>query len=110
MGPIKNQHVNGSKCGCCWSFATIAVVESINAMATGQMDVLSEQQLIDCDRSGGRRWVAWGMHSTQGSNCQTPVDLDGQQCGRNSPHPAAAYISEGCYSHGMTPVLRIIPH
>lgn len=52
VGPIKNQHVNGSKCGCCWSFATIGVVESINAMATGQMQALSEQQLIACDKKG----------------------------------------------------------
>lgn len=44
--------VNGSKCGCCWSFATVGVVESINALATGQMDVLSEQQLIACDKKG----------------------------------------------------------
>lgn len=51
VGPIKNQHVNGSKCGCCWSFATIAVVESINALATGEMQVLSEQQLIACDKA-----------------------------------------------------------
>ena len=52
VGPIKNQHVNGSQCGCCWSFATIGVVESINALATGKMDVLSEQQLIACDKKG----------------------------------------------------------
>lgn len=52
VGPIKNQHVNGSKCGCCWSFATIGVVESINALATGKMEVLSEQQLIACDKKG----------------------------------------------------------
>jgi len=50
VGPIKNQHVNGSKCGCCWSFATVGVVESINALATGHLDVLSEQQLIACDK------------------------------------------------------------
>jgi len=52
VGPIKNQHVNGSKCGCCWSFATVGVVESINALATGHLDVLSEQQLIACDKKG----------------------------------------------------------
>lgn len=52
VGPIKNQHVNGSKCGCCWSFATIATVESMNALATGKMEILSEQQLIGCDQAG----------------------------------------------------------
>lgn len=53
VGPVKNQHVNGSKCGCCWAFATIGVVESINAMATGELVSLSEQQLLDCDHAGG---------------------------------------------------------
>jgi hypothetical protein len=63
VGPIKNQHVNGSKCGCCWSFATVGVVESINALATGHLDVLSEQQLIACDmkgeRAGSREYCCW---------------------------------------------------
>ncbi|KAK9830270.1 hypothetical protein WJX72_010697 [[Myrmecia] bisecta] len=49
VGPVKNQHVNGSPCGCCWAFATIGVVECINAMYTGSVTSLSEQQLIDCD-------------------------------------------------------------
>ena len=52
VGPVKNQHVNGSKCGCCWAFATIGVVECINAIATGQVVSLSEQQLLDCDHAG----------------------------------------------------------
>lgn len=37
---------------CSWAFATIGVVESINAMATGEMVSLSEQQLLDCDHAG----------------------------------------------------------
>jgi C1A family cysteine protease len=49
VGHVKNQHVNGSKCGCCWAFATVGVTECINAMATGKMVSLSEQQLVDCD-------------------------------------------------------------
>ena len=52
VGPVKNQHVNGSACGCCWTFATTGVVECIVAMATGKRISLSEQQLIDCDRAG----------------------------------------------------------
>ena len=52
VGPVKNQHVNGSACGCCWAFATIGVTECIVAMYTGQPIALSEQQLIDCDRAG----------------------------------------------------------
>ena len=50
MGPVKDQHVNGTKCGCCWTFATTGVVEAINTIATGKVEAVSEQQLIDCDR------------------------------------------------------------
>jgi hypothetical protein len=58
VGPIKNQHVGGSPCGCCWAFATIGVTECIVAMATGKPISLSEQQLIDCDKAGARLQAA----------------------------------------------------
>lgn len=52
VGPVKDQHVGGAPCGCCWAFATIGMTECINAIYTGgEMTVLSEQQLIDCDHA-----------------------------------------------------------
>ena len=63
VGPIKDQHVNGSACGCCWTFATTGVAECIIAMATGKVIALSEQQLIDCDRAGERS--AWHLYACQ---------------------------------------------
>ena len=45
--------VNGVKdqgqCGSCWSFSTISSVESAVAIKTGVLNVLSEQELVDCD-------------------------------------------------------------
>ena len=33
VGPVKNQHVNNTPCGCCWSFASTGVMEAALAVA-----------------------------------------------------------------------------
>ncbi|KAL2458987.1 Cysteine proteinase RD21a [Forsythia ovata] len=47
VNPIKDQ----GSCGSCWAFSTIASVEGINQIKNGELLSLSEQELVDCDRS-----------------------------------------------------------
>ncbi|CAH8360144.1 unnamed protein product [Eruca vesicaria subsp. sativa] len=36
-------------CSCCWAFSTVAAVEGINKIVTGELISLSEQELLDCN-------------------------------------------------------------
>ncbi|KAK2853612.1 hypothetical protein Q5P01_006273 [Channa striata] len=57
--PVKNQGF----CGSCWTFSTTGCLESVNAIATGKLIPLSEQQLIDCAKDFNNHGCLGGLPS-----------------------------------------------
>ncbi|CAN1140016.1 Senescence-specific cysteine protease SAG39 [Linum perenne] len=47
VNPIKDQ----GQCGGCWAFSAVAAVEGLMKISTGKLVSLSEQELIDCDKT-----------------------------------------------------------
>ncbi len=59
--PIKDQHINGSKCGCCYAFAGVAGIEATNAKFTGKVCVCGTLRAAAAWcvlMQGGRRTVS----------------------------------------------------
>lgn len=73
VSPVKDQ----ADCGSCWTFATTGSVESAVYLKTGKMNLLSEQQLLDCTWSlgvaacnGGDTQVAYTYVMSHGLNTE----------------------------------------
>eukprot|EP00406_Dinophysis_acuminata_P013967 CAMPEP_0179223740 /NCGR_PEP_ID=MMETSP0797-20121207/7403_1 /TAXON_ID=47934 /ORGANISM="Dinophysis acuminata, Strain DAEP01" /LENGTH=339 /DNA_ID=CAMNT_0020930645 /DNA_START=77 /DNA_END=1096 /DNA_ORIENTATION=+ len=68
--PVKNQE----HCGGCWAFATTGALEGAWQIATGNLVVLSEEQLLDCDFDTGDMGCSGGL-ATRAFNYTTQHDV-----------------------------------
>ncbi|KAK6476970.1 pro-cathepsin H-like [Huso huso] len=57
--PVKNQ----GPCGSCWTFSTTGCLESVVAIASGKLPLLSEQQLVDCAQDFNNHGCKGGLPS-----------------------------------------------
>jgi len=81
--PVKQQ----GDCGSCYAFAAIASLEGMNAIASGKLTVLSEQQIVDC--AAGDSYENHGCDGGEpGSVYQYIKDTGGVQSEKDYPYQA----------------------
>ena len=59
VSPVKDQ----GQCGSCWTFSSTGAMESHTFLATGEMPLLSEQQLVDCAQAFDNHGCNGGLPS-----------------------------------------------
>lgn len=104
ISDVKDQ----GQCGSCWAFGTAETVESYYALKTGQLHVLSEQQILDCtpnpDDCGGTGGCGGGIADIA---YEKIIALGGLASEWTYPYVSYFGSDFDCHFKGIPPVAKL---
>jgi C1A family cysteine protease len=98
--PVKNQQ----QCGSCWAFSTTGALEGAYFVASGKLESLSEEDLVQCDHNGDQ-----GCSGGLMDNAFSWVSQNGICSEKSYPYTSGSGRTGTCQK-GCSPVVTITGH